>query len=76
MVFPSVFKPAELRKINVPTWLLIGDKEVLYKPLATIQKAVQMMPELKTAIVPEANHIAAMSNPAEINKRIIEAFIR
>ncbi len=74
MVLPVVFKQAELQRIQVPSWLLIGDKEVIYKPEVTLQKAMRMMPGLKTAIIPQANHIAAMANPAEINKRIIEAF--
>jgi pimeloyl-ACP methyl ester carboxylesterase len=75
MVFPAVFKREDLRRIQVPAWLLIGDHEVIYKPEATLRKAVRMMPGLKAEIIPRANHIAAMANPEEINKRIIEAFI-
>ena len=74
MVFPIVFKQADLQRIQVPTWLLIGDHEVIYKPEATIRKALRMMPNIKTGIIPQANHIAAMANPEEINRRIIEAF--
>ncbi len=73
-VFPVVFKAADLRRIRAPAWLWIGDQEVIYKPEATVRKAMRMMPDLKTAIVPGANHIAAMANPEEINRRILEAF--
>ncbi len=75
-LFPVVFKEADLRQIQIPAWLLIGDREVIYKPETTVRKAVRMMPDLKAAIVPGANHIAAMANPEEINKRILDAFAR
>ena len=74
MVFPTVFRTKDLRQIQVPVWLLIGDREVVYPPEATLRKAARMMPGLKTCLVPGANHIAGMSNPEEINQRIIEAF--
>lgn len=73
-VFPAVFNADELRQIHVPAWLLIGDREVIYKPEATLRKAARIMPGLKTALVPRANHIAAMANPEEINQSILEAF--
>lgn len=59
-----------------PASLLIGDREVIYKPEDTLRKAAQMMPNLKTALIPGANHIAAMANPDAINDRILEAFAR
>jgi pimeloyl-ACP methyl ester carboxylesterase len=72
MVYPIVFKKAELQKVQNPTLLLIGGKEVIYKPEKTIKKAKQLMPGLQAEIVPNANHIAAMTNPDYVNRRIIE----
>ena len=71
-VFPVVFKKKELQQFHNPTLLLIGDREVIYKPEKTLKKAKQLMPDLQAEIVPNANHIAAMSNPEYVNKRIIQ----
>jgi pimeloyl-ACP methyl ester carboxylesterase len=67
----TVFSDAELRAIRAPTLLLIGDKERLYEPHATLKLALKCMPGLEGAIVPEADHIAAMAQPDDVNERII-----
>jgi pimeloyl-ACP methyl ester carboxylesterase len=69
------FSRAKLHAIQAPTLLLIGEQERLYEPLATLKRAQQRMPKLQGAIVPGADHIAAMAQPEEINRRIIE-FLR
>ena len=58
--------------VKFPVFLLIGDKEVIYHPQKTIKKAKLLMPNLHGEIVPQANHLTAMSNPEYVNKRIIE----
>ena len=65
---------APFEEVRVPARLLIGDKEVIYPPQATLRKAARMMPGLQTCLVPGANHIAGISNPEEINRQIIAAF--
>ena len=67
----AVFSRAELRAIRVPTLLLIGDAERLYEPQATLSLAKKRMPGLQGAIVPDADHIAAMAQPDDVNVRII-----
>jgi pimeloyl-ACP methyl ester carboxylesterase len=67
----SVFSGAQLRAIRAPTLLLIGDKETLYEPQAMLQLAKQRMPELVAALVPNADHIAAMAQPDDVNARIV-----
>ncbi len=71
-VFPAVFKKKELQKVYHPTLLLVGDREVIYDPQKIIRKAEQLLPDLQGEIVPNANHIAAMSNPEYINRRMIQ----
>ncbi len=66
----AVFSGAQLRAIRAPTLLLIGDKETLYEPQAMLRLAQRRMPGLKGAIVPDADHIAAMAQPDEVNARI------
>ncbi len=70
-VFPAIFSDDELRQIHTPTLLLIGDREVIYPPRAAITRATRLMPDLCAEIIPSANHIAAASQPAWVNERIL-----
>ena len=67
----STFSRSELRKIRTPVLLLIGDQETLYEPDATLRRANSLMPSLVGAVVPDADHIAAMAQPADVNARIV-----
>jgi pimeloyl-ACP methyl ester carboxylesterase len=67
----AVFRAAQLRAIRAPTLLLIGDKETLYEPHAMLRLAQRRMPGLQGAIVPDADHIAAMAQPDDVNARIV-----
>jgi pimeloyl-ACP methyl ester carboxylesterase len=71
IISASVFSKAQLKAIRAPTLLLIGEKERLYEPHATLKLAQQRMPSLTGAIVPGADHIAAMAQPDDIDERII-----
>lgn len=51
--------------------LLIGDKETLYEPHAMLRLAQARMPGLEGAIVPDADHIAALAQPDDVNARIV-----
>ena len=52
--------------------LLIGDAEQLYEPHAALTLAQARMPALEGAIVPDADHIAAMAQPEDVNARIVQ----
>lgn len=71
MISASVLSDAELQAIRAPTLLLIGDQERLYDPHATLDRALRRMPGLQGAIVPDADHIAAMAQPEAVNARIL-----
>jgi pimeloyl-ACP methyl ester carboxylesterase len=68
---------AQWSTITTPTLLLIGDKEVVYdrEPAEVLAQARGLMASLKTDLVPNANHVAAMTNPRFVNERIIR-FLR
>jgi pimeloyl-ACP methyl ester carboxylesterase len=68
----SVFSEAQLRSIRAPTLLLIGDQERLYPPTENLAGARARMPSLEGALVPDADHIAAMAQPEDVNARILE----
>jgi pimeloyl-ACP methyl ester carboxylesterase len=69
---PHVFSGAELRQIHAPVLLLIGDHEVIYKPDRVIRRATRLIPNLKAAIVPNANHCAQYTAPEFVNQKILE----
>jgi pimeloyl-ACP methyl ester carboxylesterase len=69
---PRVFSDEELRRVRVPVLLLIGDHEVIYKPEVAIRRATRLIPNLKTVIVPNANHSAQYTAPDFVNKKILE----
>ena len=69
---PTVFSDEELRKIQAPVLLLIGDHEVIYKPEDAIRRATHLMPNLKAEVIPNANHIAEYTAPEFVNAAILE----
>jgi pimeloyl-ACP methyl ester carboxylesterase len=71
VISPPVFTTAQLRSIRAPTLLLIGENERLYAPQATLDLAKRRMPALQVAIVPNADHIAAMAQPEDVNARVL-----
>jgi pimeloyl-ACP methyl ester carboxylesterase len=72
MIMPAVLSDAELRAIRAPTLLLIAEHEILYEPDSTLRSAMTRMPGLEGEIVPDAHHLAAMSQPDAVNARIVD----
>jgi pimeloyl-ACP methyl ester carboxylesterase len=75
-LFPAVYPPEVLRQVTTPTLLLIGDKEVIYSVRAAVHAAEQSIPNLQTAIIPNANHFVALSQPELANAKIREFLCR
>jgi pimeloyl-ACP methyl ester carboxylesterase len=73
-IFPPVYREADLRKVQTPTLLLIGDHEVIYKPETAIRRATQFVPGLKAEVVPNANHNAQVTAPEIVNDKILAFF--
>lgn len=69
---PSVFSDEELRHIQNPVLLLIGDHEVIYKPERAMERAARLVPNLKAVIVPNANHIAEYTEAEFVNRQILD----
>jgi pimeloyl-ACP methyl ester carboxylesterase len=66
-----VFDRRALKAVRAPTLLLIGENEVLYKPAETIAIAEGRLPGLRGEVVPNADHLASLSAPADVNARIL-----
>jgi len=69
---PPVYTDDELRKIQTPMLLLIGDHEVIYNPERVIQRATRLIAGLKAEIIHNANHNAQVTASDVINRKIME----
>jgi pimeloyl-ACP methyl ester carboxylesterase len=69
---PHVFSDKELRRIQAPVLLLIGDHEVIYDSGRVIRRAARLVRGLSAVIVPNANHCSQYTAPEFVNKKILE----
>ena len=69
---PSIFSDEELRKVSTPVLLLIGDREVIYKPETAIRRATRLVPGLQAEVIPNANHNAEYTAPEQVNKKVMD----
>lgn len=71
IMFPTVYTDKELKQIELPTLLLIGDEERIYNPKKAVQRAQRLMPRLSAEIIPNMGHAMIMEQPEVINSRIL-----
>ena len=71
-LYPTVYTDEELKQIDRPALLLIGDEEKIYNPQKASQRAQDWMPDLRAEIIPDAGHLLIMDQPEIINARILE----
>lgn len=65
---PSVFRKEEFQSYNIPTLLLIGDKEVIYPAEKAIANAVSLIPNLETHLIAGASHSLTMEHADVVNE--------
>lgn len=73
-IFTNVFSDAELKSITVPTLFIVGENEVIYNPVAAIERVNQLIPNAETILVPHASHLVSMEQPELVNNRILKFF--
>ena len=71
-MYPTVYADAELKQIDLPALLLIGDGDKIYNPQKAIKRAQHWMPGLRAEIIPNAGHLLIMDRPDIINARILK----
>ena len=70
-VNPGIFTDDELRGLQVPTLLLIGQQEVIYDPAASIERARRLIPHLEASLVPNASHDLSSFQARVVDERIL-----
>lgn len=71
-IFPTLFSDDELSGLQLPTMLLIGEREVLYDPKLAVDRAVKLIPSIRAELVPEAGHLLVLEKPELVNRRMVE----
>jgi pimeloyl-ACP methyl ester carboxylesterase len=71
-MYPTVYADAELKQIDLPALLLIGDGDKIYNPQKAIKRAQHWMPGLRAEIIPDAGHLLIMDRSDIINARILK----
>jgi len=71
-VMPDVFSDDELRALQVPVLLLIGENEVIYDPAAALARARQLIPNLEGELVPQCSHDMCFSQHRFVAARVLE----
>jgi pimeloyl-ACP methyl ester carboxylesterase len=71
-VGPDAFSDEELRGIQVPTLLLIGQQEAYYDPVAALERARRLIPNFEGELVSQANHDMTISKHAIVDRGVLE----
>ncbi len=69
---PVVFSDDELRQLNVPVLLLLGDQEIICNPHKALNRAKRLFPHLDAEIIPGVGHGLSQEQPAYVNSRILD----
>ena len=69
---PHIFPDEELRGMQVPTLLLVGQQEALYDSAAALERARKLMPNFEGELIPRANHDMTIGQHEIVNERILE----
>ncbi len=69
---PTVLSDAEIRQLTAPTYLLMGQYEVLVNPYKTIERALRLLPNVSTAeVVPGVGHAMVHRQPDWVIGRVL-----
>ena len=71
-IMPTVFSDDELRALDVPVLLLIGEQEVLYDPAKALVRARQLMPKFEGELVPDCKHDMCISQYQSVELRVLD----
>jgi len=71
----AVFKDEELRKISMPTLLLVGEREVAFRPDRTLERARRLIPHIEAELIAGGGHLFPTDQADATNARLLE-FLR
>jgi pimeloyl-ACP methyl ester carboxylesterase len=69
---PDTFSDEALKGLKVPTLLLIGQQEVIYDPVKSIERARKLIPSIQASLIPNASHDLAYFQANSVDKLILD----
>lgn len=74
MALPRVFRDGELRQIEIPVLLLLGEHEIICDPQSAIRRATRLIPNVEAEVIPNAGHGLSLEQPGVVNARVLRFF--
>ena len=71
-IAPTVFSDAQLRAMQVPTLLLMGEDEVIYDPAKAMSRARRLIPDLEGELVVGCSHEMTVSQHRIVDGRVVD----
>jgi pimeloyl-ACP methyl ester carboxylesterase len=68
--YPAAFSDDELRALDVPALVLVGEREVIYAPRPALERARRLMPRVQAELVPDACHLLSAERAGWVNLRL------
>jgi len=72
---PDTFSDDALKRLQAPTLLMIGQQEVIYDPVASMDRARRLIPHLEAHLIPEASHDMTYFQATVVDQHILK-FLR
>lgn len=73
-ILPNKIDDVELRKIDAPVLILVGERSVIYNPQRALERAKTVFRHGKALLVPGCGHSMNMEVPTEINKLLTDFY--
>ncbi|HEY4633955.1 MAG TPA: alpha/beta hydrolase [Candidatus Limnocylindrales bacterium] len=70
-IYPSEIPDTELAAIRCPTLVMVGDQEMIYDPVAAVDRVRRLIPDAQVDMVPDVGHLLGMQRPDIVNPRIL-----
>lgn len=70
-VFPTAFPEEELRTLECPVLLLVGEHERIYHPESVLKKATRLFPDVEAELVAGVGHLINMERPELVDERLL-----
>jgi pimeloyl-ACP methyl ester carboxylesterase len=71
-VFPDVFSDQELRSVNAHTLVIYGDKEIIFDPVAALERAESHIEHVETELMGNVGHLPNIEQPAYIDQKLLQ----
>lgn len=72
LVSPTVLTDLELKSLEMPTLILVGENEKIYSAQDALDRLNRVAPHIKTELIPDAGHDLTVVQAEEVNRKVLE----